>query len=165
MGDDLPGQQFNHCVAVYARMHETSFEERPIIDGQVSDEAELIRVWEGYTTQLFNELQLPAPYYSSVRRHLIRMGCIEQLRRGGGNTTSRWMLLREPTEELFDNSPSTASSARSRLEATQQQNRDLGQRVTHLEHVVNTLVARMADLLEGKYDQHTNQDQRQQTVH
>lgn len=58
-------------------------------------------VWEGHTTKLFRELELPTPYYTSVLGRLETMGCIVQLSRGGGTAVSRWELLDDPGLDEF----------------------------------------------------------------
>jgi hypothetical protein len=63
---------------------------------QKSDEGHDIVVYEGFTTGLFQELELSIPYYTKVLRHLKAMGCVRQLRRGGGSAMSRWELIKEP---------------------------------------------------------------------
>jgi hypothetical protein len=60
-------------------------------------------VYEGMLTKLVTEdLGLPVPYYTKVRQFLMAMGCIRQLRRGGGSAPSQWELIREPTIDLWD---------------------------------------------------------------
>jgi hypothetical protein len=59
-------------------------------------------IYEGFITALFTqELHLSVPYFSSIRKNLQDMGCIRQLKRGGGSARSIWLLVTEPTEELF----------------------------------------------------------------
>lgn len=59
-------------------------------------------VYEGFLTKLFETLNLSVPYYSSVTKALKAMDCIRQLHRGGGKSPSRWLLVQEPTNELFN---------------------------------------------------------------
>ncbi|SRR6266571_4015553 len=80
---------FDHCTRVYKEML-----------AQAEDIAGDL-VYTGYLTRLFQGLELSPPYYSTVRDLLVRMGCVEQLRRGGGNAQSKWRLVRKPTEEAF----------------------------------------------------------------
>jgi len=80
---------YEHCCRVYAEM-----------EGQATEMPEG-RVYEGYTTRLFQALELSPPYYTRIRDLLIKMGCVEQLRCGGGNAKSRWRLVREPDETIF----------------------------------------------------------------
>lgn len=61
-----------------------------------------IIVYEGKLTELITQkLYLSVPYYTSITRALKSMGCIRQLRRGGGSSPSQWELIREPTPELW----------------------------------------------------------------
>jgi len=99
-------------------------------DGLEVDIPQDFTVWEGFTTRLFKELNLAVPYYTSVMNELQRMDCVRQMRRGGSTTPSQWLLLRQPTRELFDGPD---SPARSRKDLLEQQLRDLAKRVAVLE--------------------------------
>jgi hypothetical protein len=90
---------FEHAKNVYNEMERTAVLYTP--PEGTPGEARL--VWEGHLTKLITgaPLHLSVPYYTSVTRELKRMGCIRQLRRGGGNAPSQWLLLTAPTEELF----------------------------------------------------------------
>jgi hypothetical protein len=59
-------------------------------------------VYTGHTTQLFRELQMATPYYTSTLRTLKTMGCVKQLSRGGGSAASRWELIEDPVLEAFE---------------------------------------------------------------
>jgi len=136
----LVSQQFEHCKLVYNAMEKNSFEEE-IVDPNANIPTETIIVWEGFLTNLFGELSLATPYYTSVRRHLIRMGCVEQMRRGGGNSTSKWRLITPPTEDLFTASPAHGKSpAVTRLRRVEQEIRMMNTRVVKLEGLVTGLV-------------------------
>jgi len=84
---------FGHCQTVYKKMEEEC--EVRTIEGQD------VQVYEGFLTKLFNELDLAVPYYTSVMRELRKMDCVRQLRRGGGNAPSLWLLVQAPVEEVF----------------------------------------------------------------
>ncbi len=59
-------------------------------------------MYEGMLTKLITvELNLSVPYYTSILRALKRMGCVRQIRRGGGTSASQWELICPPTEEAF----------------------------------------------------------------
>jgi hypothetical protein len=59
-------------------------------------------VYLGPLTHLFRGLGLgSAQTYHHVKGALVRMGCIAQLRRGAAYVQSAWVLLDEPTTELF----------------------------------------------------------------
>ena len=88
---------FHHCETVYRNMYDKSEAHRA--DG---DDGVLIRVWEGFTTHLFVDLNLAVPYFTSVLKALKEMGCLRQLRRGGGNAPSQWELIAEPTAEKYE---------------------------------------------------------------
>jgi hypothetical protein len=99
MTEGMPAQ-FDHCMRVYAMMDSESRTEE--VDGNPEGMSVERKVWEGHTTRIFNDLRLSTPYYTSVMAHLKRMGCVEQLRRGGGSATSLWLLIREPTLDLYE---------------------------------------------------------------
>ena len=85
---------YDHCYKVYTAMAEEAVEE------DFRDETFL--VWTGFASRLLNEkLGIPIPLYGKVLYALKKMGCITQLRRGGGNAPSKWALHEKPTEETF----------------------------------------------------------------
>jgi hypothetical protein len=124
---------FEHCVRVYAKMNSEAIE--------IGEQGEL--VWEGHTTALFRELELSSPYYTSVMKMLKGMGCVVQIRRGGGNSVSRWQLNYEPDEAAFNVVDSRLVVRQGSLAAAQQQIRDLTKRVTELEAAVAVLSDRV----------------------
>jgi hypothetical protein len=115
---------YEHCVNVYARMSEEA-----ISDGSVL-------IWEGHTTALFRGLELSTPYYTTVMRHLKNMGCLAQIRRGGGNARSKWQLNHEPQEAAFTVVDSRTAPRTGSLEQVKQQIRDLSTRVLILEEAL-----------------------------
>lgn len=93
-------------------------------------------IYEGFLTQLITQkLNLSTPYYTHVRTALIRMGCIRQLKRGGGTAPSQWELIYEPTEEAFH---------RNRERKVPKQTKE-----SQTERLITELSGRVADL-EGK---------------
>jgi hypothetical protein len=120
---------YEHCTNVYHDMLAESLPETP-------EDPDSALLYEGHLTKLVQRLELSTPYYTSVIQALKQMGCIEQLRRGGGNALSRWRLFHEPTEEAFNvvdgrKRPRTGTQA-----ALEQQVRDLTGRVQLLELAV-----------------------------
>lgn len=147
--DVLAPAMFEHCQTIYNLMVDDSTEEAVQVpdhvlpglqDPEEDVELETVtrRVWEGRTTGLFQKAELPTPYYTKVIQNLKRMGCIEQLRRGGGAALSKWALCHDPSEELWTNSeaPEHHSSTKTLLQQVQQQNRDLTRRIQRLEQAV-----------------------------
>jgi hypothetical protein len=134
-----PSVVYDHCKAVYNEMV-----------SQARDEGDDGLVYEGHLTKLFAQLQLSTPYYTAVRKHLMAMECIVQLRRGGGSSSSRWRLLREPDEDSF-RSFETLNRARSgKTAALEQQVRDLNRRVSTLEQGLQMQHSMFRDL-EAKF--------------
>lgn len=125
MTDPMP-QMYNHCVAVYKAMDAA---------GKPWEGKSSRRVWEGFLTKLINEdCGLAVPYYSSVRNNLVRMGCIEQINRGGGTHPSMWELIHEPTEELFHAKGKIRTNSKSAV--MEGRIDDLARRVEKLENML-----------------------------
>lgn len=60
-------------------------------------------VYEGFISRMIiEELKFPVPSYGKILYVLRQMGCIEQLKRGGGPTPSKWVLWKTPTLEDFN---------------------------------------------------------------
>jgi hypothetical protein len=134
-------QNFRYCQNVYKVMDEEAHDHIPEDDSSKS-----MRVWEGFFTKLITDrLSLSVPYYSTIRTNLMRMGCIRQLRRGGGSAPSQWELLRPPTEELWFNSPSRRSYQTSKTEANSEQLNDINRRVKILEENFDVMARAFVD--------------------
>lgn len=125
---------YEHCRRTYQEMLAQS---RSIIDtapDEGSDESTHIVVYEGFLTHLVTQkLNLSVPYYTSIRRNLVRMGCIRQLKRGGGSSPSQWEMIYEPTEDAFMRTQPPKSTKPSKDEQVQEQIRNLSARVSELE--------------------------------
>jgi hypothetical protein len=105
-------------------------------DEALNPDDEVIMVWEGMFTQLItSKLNLSVPYYSKIRGALINMGCVRQLRRGGGGSPSQYELVYEPTLEAFLKADQTAPKAPAQTKdaATAQNILALNNRVSELE--------------------------------
>lgn len=131
---------FNHCKDVYAAMLRSSSKQSFIEDGQTKEAV----LYEGFLTKLVTEdLHLSVPYYTSVMRALKKMGCVEQVRRGGSTSPSQWRLYFEPTEDLFKNKAGgkkrASSQHDSRLSQVEGIVQTLNQRVTTLENILRNL--------------------------
>lgn len=137
--EDSTPVMYDHCMATYEKMKSTV--------EIVEVEGTRIAVWEGFLTRLIqSDLQLAVPYYSAIRGHLIRMGCIKQLRRGGGNSKSQWELIRPPSKELFDSAQATGNQRQRQKEAHTQQLSDLTRRVSQLEANEKNMLLLVNDL-------------------
>lgn len=133
--DDRPTSMvFDHCVRVYAEM-----EEQSRVENTPSDEVWL--VYEGYLTKLFASLQLSVPYYTKVMDVLKAMGCLEQIRRGGGNATSRWRLVRAPEEDSFNSFVSMKRVGKGRLAQCEQEIRSAHKRIADLTNRIERVEA------------------------
>lgn len=89
-----PAKLWEHVLTVFAAMQRQATSQ--MLDGKHA------LVYTGHTTQLFRDVGLATPYYTSVMRTLKQMGCVRQLSRGGGSAASRWELLDDPDLETFE---------------------------------------------------------------
>lgn len=127
--EELLPQVFQHCRTVYDAMR---------ADARIRDDSEgRFIVWEGFLTKLVEGVGLAMPYYTEVRKHLIRMGCLRQLRRGGGSTPSQWEVIRRPTRELF---LGAIEELDTRVTPVQQQIADLAKRIETLERQQDVII-------------------------
>lgn len=131
--NDAPVALYGHCLTTYQTMLSEA-------SGIVEDDSTII-VWEGMLTRLItSQLNLSVPYYTAVTKALKRMGCIRQLKRGGGTAPSQWELLKEPTEELFINAVPKRIPKMDRYELLQMQVDTLNNRVLKLEKVLENII-------------------------
>lgn len=117
-----------------------------IVYQAMEKEADEEGYYEGFLTQLVGSLGISTPYYTSVMRDLQRLGCVTQVRRGGGAAKSKWQIVRPPTQELVDELeylPSASTQrGRQQLEVSvRQQLRDMNNRIDQLTNRVNYLEA------------------------
>lgn len=128
---------FEHCQRTYERMLELS--EKKSFDGGQGGEG---MVYEGYlTTLITKDLCLSTPYYTHIRGALIRMGCVEQLRRGGSSTESQWLLIHSPTLEAFTDQSvrhrkQPKAATEEQFAAQQQQITAINQRLSRVERAL-----------------------------
>jgi len=92
--------------------------------------------YEGFLTHLFQELDLSVPYYTMVMKKLKAMDCVRQLVRGGGSSPSQWLLLQEPSQELYESTPSVRAQSNDRG-MQNQMNQDVNKRLLALEEKVD----------------------------
>ena len=127
---------YDHCLNTYhemLRQATTVIQPKKNVDDE-DEEAGSIVVYEGYLTHLVTKnLRLSVPYYTTIRQNLIRMGCIRQLKRGGGSSKSQWELIYEPTEEAFLKNRAAKRPKQRREDAFAEQIRNLSARVSELE--------------------------------
>lgn len=116
---------FDHCVTVFQEM-----------EAQARDEGPVGVIYEGHLTKLFQQLGFSTPHYTSVMTMLKHMGCVEQIRRGGGRAVSRWKMVRIPNEESFRSFEKQNTAPKGKTAALEQQVRDLTRRVNALERLI-----------------------------
>lgn len=128
-----PKALWTHCVNAYKEMLLCA-NEVPL-DGEVTG-----MVYEGHLTKLFkDDLHLSVPYYTSVMQMLQTMGCVKQLSRGGSTKLSQWLLVEEPTLEVFEAKQGASPKGRRRYvtetqwRALQQQVSDQNRRLNRIE--------------------------------
>jgi hypothetical protein len=66
---------------------------------ELDDEGRLI--YKGYITHLFRNCNVPVPTYGPVLDILKRIGCITQVKRGGGGAMSEWQILDDLELDAF----------------------------------------------------------------
>jgi hypothetical protein len=119
---DTQKMLLTHSINAYEEMLKTARR----VDGKL--------IWTGFTTHLIrDELNLPGPYYTQVMNALKRMGCLEQLQRGGSSTQSKWLMLCKPTEKLFNSAPMRVTHQTSRLYMLEQRVNDVNTRLSNIE--------------------------------
>lgn len=135
-----PPALFDHCVNTYQAMLKQAK------SVQISpDSEENAIVYEGFFTQLITgELHLSVPYYTSISSTLMRMGCIRQLKRGGGTSPSQWELLYEPTLDTFLNSRPKRTKKQTAVEMLKEITDTHTARITALEDLVQELMDALA---------------------
>jgi len=140
--DTTPAALYIHCVNVYNAM----IREAKIVELSEPDEEGDLVVWEGMLTALITQkMNLSVPYYTHVTRALKRMGCIRQLKRGGGTAPSQWELITDPTPDLFEKAqPPKVDKPTDKYSLLQQQVTDQNKRILNLEkaleHFINEAV-------------------------
>lgn len=139
-GTEAPGlvvvpALFEHAVKVYESMHREAREEA------IGDRFHL--VYEGHLTNLFKRLRLSVPYYTDIKNRLIAMGCIEQLRRGGGNGTSKWILWKLPTLPEWQQAVALAPKRGNKQTVHDQQIKDLNERLACQELLMKVVISNL----------------------
>lgn len=124
---------WSYVTKVYAKM-----EDEAKVEQVGEEESDTALVYTGHLTALFQGMNIPNPYYTHVTRMLKAMGCAQQLRRGGGPSTSKWALVAEPTEEAFTAAEAGKPTQRKKGQYAilEQRIRDLVSRVATLEAIV-----------------------------
>jgi len=129
---DVMPSLFGHTQSVYKEMLAQAT--------QVEAEGTSMIVYEGMLVNLITStLNLSVPYYSKCMNTLKGMGCVRQLRRGGGTSKSQWELITEPTSDAFtafmEGKPKP-NRKQGKVEMLEQQVRNLTSRFNELEALV-----------------------------
>lgn len=127
--ETAPPADWVHTQTIYNLMRANAVE-------QVLADQSTALVYEGYYTSLFVEAEMPMPYYTKVTRLLKTMGCIRQLRRGGGAAMSQWEVLDPPNLQDFEVAlrlVEARNPTKSKTASNTQSILDLTERVTFLE--------------------------------
>lgn len=130
--DETPAALYTHCVNVYEKMLQ---EARIEPSGDV--------VWEGMLVNFITgRMNLSVPYYTTITRALKRMGCIEQIKRGGGTAPSQWRLVTEPTLTKFEDTQPRRSNRKpiDKYEMLQDQLTQLSRRIVVLEAALEKVI-------------------------
>jgi hypothetical protein len=134
MSEEAPPKLFEHCSTVYEAMKA----EATVDKGKL--------VYENFLTQLFAEKKLAIPYYTAVMQRLKAMGCVQQLSRGGGNTPSRWQIIREPDWDTFAVYEERRHKQNTKAGQTQDMVKQLASRYNELESRLEVTEAQIAEL-------------------
>jgi len=152
LNPETPPALYEHCCKVYKVMLSEAMA-LPVVDGVGDSEStanieDTVMIWEGMFTKLITvQCHLAVPEYSRVRSALLRMGCVKQLRRGGGGSPSQYELCFEPTFERFKNQLETKVPQQTKESQVDQIIQALNTRVTELEDWQTNINEALADLL------------------
>lgn len=142
--NESPQALYQHCVVTYKAMLNDA--KAVTIFNEDAESEESIIVWEGMLTQFITgQLHLSVPYYTFITRALKTMGCIAQLKRGGGTSPSQWQLIKEPNLEMFESMHPPRKKPQGANAGLQNQINDLNRRVYVLEGVLATVMKEEAD--------------------
>lgn len=107
------------------------------------------KVFHGSTTGILDDLEINRGYYSRIFSQLKAGGCIEQLRRGGGNGASMWIIRRPPSAETTRKA--TINIAHASGDAKMVANAELVRRIEEIDtklFALATIVNKMKNILE-----------------
>lgn len=121
---------------------------RAMLAEATTDEETGQKVYEGHLTRLFAGLRFSTPYYTVIKNAMVAMGCIEQVRRGGGGGLSKWILWTEPSIDLWAQRSLTKSHRATKQDMQQQQIRDLGKRMEALEVKIDAFIASLKTVID-----------------
>lgn len=158
--ESAPPALFDHCVNTYRTMLKEAKSVAHFDPAASTESSKQVIVYEGFLTQLVTgKLNLSVPYYTSVRKRLMDMGCIRQLKRGGGTSPSQWELIYEPTLEAFMNSHSSSKVAKQNKESMlKEQIVNLSARVSDLETTVEAILEALAEQFGTRPKEENNGD-------
>lgn len=132
--EDAPPALYGHCSTVFNEMLTGA-------KSHVNPQGDTIAIWEGGLVKLITgTLYLSIPYYSSITQALKRMGCISQMKRGGGSGDSQWELHYAPTLEMFLNAQPKKEKKQDKWSIAQEQLDSQNQRILALEDIVQSFV-------------------------
>ena len=132
-----PPKLYEHVCRVFAAMKSDAI---PVNIPDGGDQRHAF-IWEGHTTKLFRQLELPTPYYTSCLNRLEQMNCIKQLSRGGGSAASRWELLDDPDIDVFMRVAKAQKVRGTRLGALEQRFLEINKRLQAVEAKLERLEA------------------------
>ena len=120
---------FDHAVRVYEEMLKRSSKDYLTMTNEeaaaLDADPQQVDVYEGHLTRLFADLNIANPYYTKIMNTLVELGCVEQLRRGGGKAQSKWVLCKAPVEDIFKDFVERKRQPQTRLHQLEQRIKDL----------------------------------------
>lgn len=142
--EEAPEALYQHCETTYKGMLQQA--EGKLMFDEDAQEERVYVIWEGMLTQFITgQLNLSVPYYTYITRALKRMGCIRQIKRGGGTAPSMWELIKEPTYDLYMTTIAPKRPPQDRYAALEQRLNDHGNRLKVLEHALSVIIQEEAD--------------------
>src|SRR5438552_16082227 len=85
---------FGHAIKVYSML------EREAV-GVVREDGTIVRQWTGFFTHTIKDAGFSSAYYSRIKPLLIELGCVTQVRRGGGTAPTVFILNHPPVVDDF----------------------------------------------------------------
>lgn len=121
---------FMRCLRIWNAMREQA---HPYADPESFGDNEKRLIYVGHISTLADQVGEARNYIGQLTRRLRNMGCIAQLRRGGGKGIGQWVILEEPTIALFTASHEMVVPDRSRWQQRMEQRiKDLATEVESL---------------------------------
>lgn len=112
-----------------------------LVYSAIKERANSDSIWEGFTTKLFAELGISAPFYGETLHVLQELSVLEKVKRGSGGNESVWMIIGVLDREQFNSYMKARYIPRTKRPPSQTTRvRQLEARVTNLEEHLRRLI-------------------------